>query len=296
MIKKFVFVLLTAGSAVVAAAQHPIIEANKTWNVAQCTSLGDVCTTNCYKLGGTVEVDGQNYTELLFSVITKPTEWSSVGFLREDGTGKVFYRLNTSSGEVLLYDFSLTTGNVVELPSMGYGQCCSSTTTIDSVKTISYQGVDRKTLYVSSKNLNGQGDYGKAFSVWIEGVGSTFGLLQPTDCLYTGSYFYLLCSSVADQLIYQRSPTSSCTITSATNEDLQREVVVTTNAGSLVITNNSGEPVSVVLYTIDGKLQCNLAVLQGSSESISKSSLAAGICIVSVISKRVAFSEKVLIQ
>lgn len=277
-------------------AQQPIIEANKTWNIAQCASLGDVCTTNCYKFGGTVEVGGKNYTELLFSVITKPTEWSSVGFLREDGTGKVFYRLNTSSGEVLLYDFSLTAGNVVELPSVGSGQCCSSTTTVDSVKVINYQGVDRKTLYVSSKNLNSQGDYGKTFSVWIEGVGSKLGLLQPTDCLYTGSYFYLLCSSVADQLIYQRSQTSSCTITSVNNEDLQREVVISSNAGNLAITNNSYEPVSVALYTTDGKLQCNFSVLQGASESISKSSLVSGIGIVSVTSTRFAFSKKVMIE
>ncbi len=279
-----------------ASAQRSIVETNKSWNIARCVSNGDVCITEVYKFGSNIDLEGMSYTEVIYSEGVTSSNWSSVGFLREDAAGKVFFRLNAGSSEVLLYDFSLTVGCVVELPSVGYGQCCSSTTTVDSVKVINYQGVERKTLFVSSKNLNGQGDYGKTFSVWIEGVGSMFGLLQPTDCLFTGSYSYLLCSSVADQLIYQRSQISGCKITAVDNENVERSIVVTSDANNLVVTNNSPDKVAVFLFSIDGKLQCSLTVSKASTEFISKSNLSKGICLVSVITNANVLNEKIVIR
>lgn len=81
-----------------------------------------------------------------------------LGYLREDSTKKVYYikYADTTFHEILLYDFSLSTGDT--LHSEGYNYV------ITAVDTPLYQGLPRRTLHV---------DYSGSKDVWIEGIGSS---------------------------------------------------------------------------------------------------------------------------
>lgn len=278
-------------------AQLPIIETNKTWNIASCIYMDDWtnCTTIFYKLGNAILIDEKTYTEILKSSIETPDIWTNIGYLREDGSGKSFFCPNTSTEEVLLYDFSLTSGDTVELSSIGYGQCCSSRTTIDSVKTINYQGVERKTLYISSTYLFGVENLGKTYSVWIEGIGSLYGLLQPTNCLYTGANLYVLCVNIDDQNIYKNPDESNCIISSIDEKEPQHKVQILETKDYVSITNNSGESITISFFNIEGKLQCLKYATQGALEYIPKSILSKGLYIISIKAKSFSFTDKLVI-
>jgi len=278
-----------------AIAQLPLIEINKTWNIARCSSAAPVCTTLFYEFGNLVEIDGINYYEVLVSELSSPDNWSVAGYIREVETGKVFYRHDQSSEEKILYDFSLNTGDTVKLESIEYGQCCSSTTTVDSVKNLNYNGINRKTLYVSSTNLSGDENSGKTYSIWIEGIGSKLGLLQPTECLYVGGFFYLLCCFVNEVLIYKNPVASSCIITSIKDNELQKRIKIDADNTNIIITNNSTSSIYVSFFSTDGKLQKSLSVPSSSFEIISKNKLLTGVCIIKVYNSYNFFCTKFLI-
>jgi hypothetical protein len=107
---------------------------------------------------------------------------------------KIFIVHFTNNSETLLYDFNLNVG--------------------DTAKIITYTGWQYayKVASVDSINLNGLyhkrwkfNQYNPSFhyeEYWIEGIGSSFGLLSP---LWSGSdnCFNLLCASQDSSLIYQ---------------------------------------------------------------------------------------------
>lgn len=274
--------------------QQPIIEVNKTWNVAQCSSAAPICTTLLYKFGNSVILNGKCYTEMLISKIDMPENWNIAGYLREDGSGLSYFLSTVTAEEVLLYNFSLETKDTVELKSIGYGQCCVSITTVDSVKTVNYNGVNRKTLYVSS-TINTENNPHKTQSVWIEGIGSLWGVLQPVNCMYVGGYHYLLCSSIDDRIIYKNPNESSCIISSTNEKELQHKVQISNSINSIAITNSSSEKINISLFNLEGKAQGSITIAPNTTGCLSTNTLPKGIYIISIKANTFSFGQKVSI-
>ena len=292
--KKYVTLCIAVLAILKVSAQLPIIEPNKTWNIARCNSAVPVCTTLFYKFEDTLEINGKNYTKILTSELSNPDNWQNTGYIRDDGTGKTYYLTNSNSKETLLYDFSMNVGDTVVLESVNYGQCCPSKTSVDSIKNIDYNDITRKTLYVSSL-IQSEGSTAKTNSVWIEGIGSKLGLLQPTECLYTGAYFYLLCCNTNNQLIYKNPTASSCTITAITNNELQKDIKIRTNSTNIEIENNSKYAIYVLFVAVDGRILNNTYIPQNSTKTVSTSKFSKGICIVTIYSESESYSSKIFI-
>ena len=275
-------------------AQLPIIEINKTWNVASCSSAAPVCTTLFYKFGDAVEINETSYTEVLVADYKTPNLYNLVGYLREDKNGKAYFISKNSTEEGLLYDFSLNKSDTIHLQRVGFGQCCASTTIVDSIKILNYNGVDRKTMFLSSILSPGFYPY-KTQTVWIEGIGSLYGVLQPVNCMIVGGYFYLLCTFENDQLLYKNPDEISCIISSVDDDEFQNNIQIFTSNESLVIANNSGKRLQVSIFNIDGKLLCDQTIMPNTIEYIPKGSLMRGIHIVSTKTDTNAFNRKVII-
>jgi hypothetical protein len=126
--------------------------------------------------------------------------WTKVGTIKEVEQ-KIYFR-NLDNNQGLLYDFSLKQGDSIK--SVNTSALFRDTITFRVVKidTINYFGINRKQFEVVDV-LSRMTDY------WIEGIGSTEGLLRPTFGM-TGGFMKLLCVHENSIQIYQNLDWNTC--------------------------------------------------------------------------------------
>jgi hypothetical protein len=123
-------------------------------------------------------------------------------YLRQDTlAGKVFVIQKDSTYENILYDFTQNKGDTVNSVLIRWSYSCPSPTIVDSVDTVLISGHNRRRMHLSSPCYSAPG------WCFIEGIGSTTGLLEPIFSFEAGSY--LECANYSGQPIYPDS-TSIC--------------------------------------------------------------------------------------
>lgn len=143
----------------------PLSEGSKEWNLLQCPTN---CRTDFYwafedtVLGGTTYkvLDGFHFVK---TVVMREDTVKQQVFLKQIGFSPL-------SPEVLTYDFSLQTGDSIDIKNVQAPiNFNSGLFWVDSVKRIDYMGTKRKTLYLSNKDTT---DLPLNRAIWVEGIGS----------------------------------------------------------------------------------------------------------------------------
>ncbi len=187
--KKALLIFLVLGPFLINA--QSFIDTSKVWHVVECLNQGG-CGTSVIRFGSDTTIGVYQYKNLI--VDSGHTHLLGSPFAaREDTVAKRVY-FYEGTMEYLAYDFSLNKGDTVTVR-------CSVPMTVDSVDTVSLlNGELRKRMFLSVYD-----------EIWIEGIGSLFGLPYP------GIYFCafdisveLNCFKENDTLKYQHAFYPDC--------------------------------------------------------------------------------------
>lgn len=264
--KKLLLFLLTL-IAIKANAQT-LVDTNKVWNVVTCLNFGG-CGTAVLSFDGDTTIGTFQYKKL-----TVNRDSGSVGpyypiAAREDTlTKQIFFYEN---GEYLAYDFSLNQGDTFTTSMNG----CNLQMIVDSVDTVSLlNGELRKRIYLSN--------FGQ--EIWIEGVGSLFGLT------YVGAgtctidiYPQLICFKEDDTLKYQDPNFTNCFYNTLGIQELESKnnfkVIPNpfTETSTLIFENRISENDVLKIFNLQGKVIEEYLNINGNEISIDREKMQSGI-------------------
>ena len=238
--------MMMGGMTMKAQDYHPIVEDGKQWNVLFSYPWNPPEPqhkyTDIYKIEGDTLVDGMSYKVMYTTRNEDLTGWNLWGFLRETEDGQVFSRRPSTSDEQLLYDFSMEVGDTICMCDFGYSECCM---VVVEKGEILVNEEPRQQIVLEYPFGSGVEE------VWIEGIGSLYGIIDPGSLFLMGGSTDLLCYYEDGDLIWQNTTPgyNECYIV---NTGQQNDLVVTPT----VLTFN--EPAVPQVFTISN--QTNNAV------------------------------------
>lgn len=179
---------------------HPLVEDGKQWNVLFSYPWSPPEPqhkyTDIYKIEGDTLVDGVPYKVMYTTRNENLTGWNFCGIIRETEDKQVFYRRYGSPDEEMLYDFSMEVGDTICMCDYGYDECCM--VVIEKGETI-VNGEPRQQIVLEYPFGNGVEE------VWIEGIGSLYGIIDSGSLFLTGGTTNLLCYYEDCDLIWQNT-------------------------------------------------------------------------------------------
>ena len=203
IILNFILLLFSASSF----GQKKILSENNVWKELYWYNgySGFSCVDqHTLRIGDVVQKNGFSYYEILDNI---SGESEITGFIREENN-KYYFLLKDLTEEYLLYDFNLQEGETVSVIS----------TVVDEREFLESLFEDRKQDFKDGKCVHTvtkveqiadlQGNLRKHITlddnvVWIEGIGSTRGLLHSYDSYMFGSYLSSFTENEA--VVYQRN-------------------------------------------------------------------------------------------
>ncbi|MGV8964265.1 MAG: T9SS type A sorting domain-containing protein [Candidatus Saccharimonadaceae bacterium] len=197
---------------------HPFPESNATWNVnvsqAMCFMGGSSSEDYSITFSGDTIIGNLAYQKLTrpfvqFSFTGGCTQINFPGYqgaIRQDVSNKkVYYVSPSQSAEQLLYDFTMEPGDTVKGYLESFNNPPDIVTEIDSVLV---GDTYRKRWFINP-----------CYEIYlIEGIGSTFGLLQPSPGCATDMDFYSLTCFNQDGQTQYPDPSSECQLITSIND------------------------------------------------------------------------------
>ena len=192
--------MMMGGMTMKAQDYHPIVEDGKQWNVLFTYPWSPPEPphryTDIYKIEGDTLVDGVPYKVMYATRNEDLTGWNLWGFLRETEDGQVFSRRPSTSDEHLLYDFSMQVGDTICMCDYGFYECCM---VVVEKGEILVNEEPRQQIVLEYPFGNGEQE------VWIEGIGSLYGIINSGSLFLMGGSTDLLCYYEDGDLIWQNS-------------------------------------------------------------------------------------------
>lgn len=187
-----------------AQTYHPFPDSNAIW----VNAYKYYTTTYIYSYGliGDTVIDLYQYNKLyrLHDSVLTINGAIYEGAIRESGK-KVYYRDLACTHDIILYDFNKNANDTIfsVYSTFEINQCLDSTPIyiiISSIDSILINGSYRKVFHFEDDP-----------AIWIEGIGSTVGLLTPIDPGVTGNYKWdLVCFILNDEVLYHNPNFGSC--------------------------------------------------------------------------------------
>ncbi len=180
----------------------PLLENNKVWDVLSVEYIpGDpyydtTYSTIKYKLMGDTLIDADAYFKLYKSYEEYPETWTFEAYLREDTQKKIWLLHDIDQEEYLLYDFDVNAGDVIEV-----GIYEPMSLSVDSIAEVEINGIVRSKYWLSHDDYR---------ETWVTGLGSNKGLLYSGSEAITGGWYWLLCVSDIEGLVYANPAYESC--------------------------------------------------------------------------------------
>ena len=231
--------MMMGGMTMKAQDYHPIVEDGKQWNVLFSYPWSPPEPqhkyTDIYKIEGDTLVDGVSYKVMYTTRNENLTGWNLWGFLRETEDGQVFSRRDASSYDEILYDFSMEVGDTIIMNGDGF---YPNWMFVIETNEILVNGEPRQQIVLEYP-------WGEQ-EVWIEGIGSLYGIIDSGSRFLDGGSTDLLCYYKDGDLIWQNTTPgfNECYIV---NTGQQNGLVVTPT----VLTFN--EPAVPQVFTISNR-------------------------------------------
>ena len=236
--------MMMGGMSMKAQDYHPIVEDGKQWNELFSYPWSPPEPqhkyTDIYKIEGDTLVDGMSYKVMYTTRNENLTGWSVCGVIRETEDKQVLYRRDGSAYDEILYDFSMEVGDTIIMSGNGF---YPNWMFVIETNEILVNGEPRQQIVLEYP-------WGEQ-EVWIEGIGSLYGIIDSGSRFLDGGSTDLLCYYEDGDLIWQNTTPgyNECYIV---NTGQQNDLVVTPT----VLTFN--EPAVPQVFTISN--QTNNAV------------------------------------
>ncbi|MFU8844821.1 MAG: T9SS type A sorting domain-containing protein [Bacteroidales bacterium] len=197
----------------------PIPESNAFW--CEYTLIWEgwepsVIPTYSFTVGDTI-INGTQYSKAYYSYGYYPDPWTQSMYVcsyRNDTSQKVYYVPKDSINEYLLYDFSLVTGDIIELKGiLMWGGSLDWVFNVYAVDSVEIDGNYRKRMEMRL------GTY--PWGYWIEGIGSTKGFLRILDYIYMSSSEELNCFLHNDEIVFKNPDSYFSTCCGITGLNMQ---------------------------------------------------------------------------
>jgi len=206
--KKFIYLFFIILSWFSSQAQYRIIDKEKSWNVLK--SYKDQKTVSYKFLNDTI-INDKTYTSLYYSFSDRldTSDMNFAGFLREDTLkGNVYIRF-INGDEFILYNFKVNTCDVINLPS--YNQASKIYFEVEFIDSMVVNGVKKRRLTLTSLDRTVAKD-----QIWVEGIGSTTGLIETGEVQYGRYWSKLLCVKDSTNMLWSNRK-GLCYIVSGNN-------------------------------------------------------------------------------
>ncbi|MBO7616110.1 MAG: choice-of-anchor J domain-containing protein [Bacteroidales bacterium] len=177
---------------------EPIVAEGKQWNVLFSYPWSPPepqhMYTDIYKIEGDSLVDGVSYKVMYTTRNEDLTGWSVCGVIRETEDRQVLYRRDGSSYDEILYDFSMEVGDTIIMNGSGF---YPDWMFVVETNEILINGEPRKQIVLEYS----WGDQ----EVWIEGIGSLYGIIDSGSLFLMGGSTNLLCYYEDGDLVWQNT-------------------------------------------------------------------------------------------
>lgn len=289
--KKSIFIILVFcfSTALFSQSGYPLIQEGNSWNVLAAgvfPFFDTVYSTITYKITGDTILNSVLYKKLYESGEEFPDQWALWGFMREDSTGKAWYKEHGGGEDFLLYNFSANQGDELQI-----GMYEPVTLLVDSITTINIDGSDRSKLWLS---CNENPYYTET---WIEGIGSDKGIVWSGSAYIVGGFYRLLCLSENDELVFVNPEYDDCYINTVGMPEMIKipfEIFPNPAKNFLNITSNTNFTFSSIQITdLSGKI---VASYDGHPDQIDISSIPAGMYFIIAECESGMFTRKVFIS
>lgn len=166
------------------------------------------------------------------------------GGLRDDGIGKIYFVPTDSLNELLIYDFTVQTGDTVSVYENFGGYWNTSTYEYIYVDSVLINGSYRKQIKLG-------GNPGS----WIEGIGCTQGLFREGWGNVSGWYINLECMSQNDSTLYPAYSLGPCSLTSGIDEikELDNFILYPNPTNGLLQIKTEQEIISIEVLDVFGR-------------------------------------------
>ncbi len=192
--------MMMGGMTMKAQDYHPIVEEGKQWNVLFSYPWNPPEPqhkyTDIYKIEGDTLLDGVSYKVMYTTRNEDLTGWSVCGVIRETEDKQVLYRRDGSSYDEILYDFSMEVGDTIIMSGSGF---YPDWMFVIETNEILVNGEPRQQIVLEYPFGNGEEE------VWIEGIGSLYGIVDSGSLFLTGGSTNLLCYYEDGDLIWQNT-------------------------------------------------------------------------------------------
>lgn len=184
----------------------PIINPEHTWSIlADYTAGGGNLQSFYIRIGDTIILkNGKEYHKVYQTYDSTGLEdnWNQVGFLSEDIQTKKCYFMDMNSDAGLIYDFSANVGDTLNMWN-----------TMNQNEPVNVVVLEKDSVLIGGFYRNRLNimiiPYPDHTEHWIEGVGSTKGLLFSSYTLI-GVNYSLLCFFENDELVYRLDEHETC--------------------------------------------------------------------------------------
>ena len=190
--------MMMGGMTMKAQDYHPIVEEGKQWNVLFSYPWSPPEPqhkyTDIYKIEGDTLVDGVSYKVMYTTRNENLTGWSVCGVIRETEDKQVLYRRDGSAYDEILYDFSMEVGDTIIMSGNGF---YPNWMFVIETNEILVNGEPRQQIVLEYP-------WGEQ-EVWIEGIGSLYGIIDSGSRFLDGGSTDLLCYYEDGDLIWQNA-------------------------------------------------------------------------------------------
>jgi hypothetical protein len=183
----------------------PLVSSSNTWSILTNATAGGGSLNSFYvKVGDTAMIKGKEYQKVFISYdsIGLEDNWNQIGYMFEDFQSQQCYFQNMESQEGLIYDFSSGIGDTVNVWNT-YAQFYFPV----SAKVIDKDSILLGNVFRSRLKIDIL-DFGWT-EYWIEGIGSTKGLLY-SGFVQTGIAYELLCFFENNELVFHNQYFENC--------------------------------------------------------------------------------------
>ncbi|MFW9989179.1 MAG: T9SS type A sorting domain-containing protein [Candidatus Odinarchaeota archaeon] len=234
--------------------KYSIINTNTTWY----TYIYIYC---CWQFDTEVITIGQdtNVNDVTYSTVWRATGGDEIpdqfyGLIREDSSQRIYYRTSYDKSEKLLYDFGISEKDTIAV----YGLTDRSRDYYDECKYVCDSIRDGKFFDIQRKVIHLTAIPDPVPEKWIEGIGSTTGLLHHWDGRVGGDAFYLSCVKSQDGFLFRKSESEPCIKTnSGIVKNKSDDILIFPNPiGKNHVINIKNIPIgsTIEVYDVIGKL------------------------------------------